>query len=82
MSEKYYTFKVFCTFEMQYTFTESEVERDADGGEYAVEPTDAAIEALEAEVLEYVSQNYPVESVEVSTDSDLIMHDPRNPDIG
>lgn len=79
MSLTHYTFKVFCTFEMQYTFTESEVERDSDGGEYAVEPTDAAIEALEAEVLEYVSQNYPVESLEVSTDSDLIMHDPKRP---
>ena len=82
MSEKHYTFKVFCTFEMQYTFTASEVERDPDGGEYAVEPTEAAIEALEVEVLGYVSQHYPVAAVEVSTDSDLIMHDPRNPAIG
>jgi hypothetical protein len=47
-------------------------------GNGAVEPTDEAITALEAEIQNYVGQNYPVEKVEVSTDSDLILHDPKD----
>jgi hypothetical protein len=32
MTEKYYTFYVYCTFKMQYTFTQDEVEPDFDAG--------------------------------------------------
>lgn len=78
MAVKHYTFYVYTTFKMQYTFTEKEVEPDEDAGDGAVEPTGDALHALELELQEYLGQNYSVEEIEVSTDSDLILHDPRD----
>lgn len=75
---KHYTFYVYTTFKMQYTFTENEVEPDEDAGDGAVEPTSDALNALQLELQECLGQNYSVEEIEVSTDSDLILHDPRD----
>ena len=82
MGVKHYTFDVYCTFRMQFTFTESEVEPDADSGDGAVEPTDEAIKALELELQDYLGQNYLVEEIEASSDSDAIRHDPRDAPVG
>ena len=76
---KHYTFHVYATVKMQFTFTEAEVEHDPDGDDTAVEPTAEALGALERELEEYLGQNYVVDEIEVSSDSDMILHDPREP---
>lgn len=68
---------------MQHTFTDAEVQHDPDGEPYAVEPTDEALHAIEVELEQCLSANYGIENIEISTDSDLIMRDPRrDADIG
>ena len=49
-AKKLYTFNVGCSFELQYTFTESQVEPDHESDEGAVEPTSEAIRELEKEL--------------------------------
>jgi hypothetical protein len=75
-----YTFKVCCTFTMQHTFAKGEVERDGEGDAEGVEPTDTALKAIEVELGTYLSEKYSIGEVDVSTDSDLIMHAPGDPD--
>ena len=70
---KLYTYSVSVTFEMQFTFTSDEVERDYEGDANSFEPTDKALTDLEHELREYLFESYPVESVEVSTDSALLL---------
>lgn len=64
-----FTFKVFCSFEMEYTFSEDEVERDLNVRPEDADPTDAALEALERELGEHLSQLYPGIEVDASADS-------------
>lgn len=73
MGERRYTFHVYCTFRTQYTFMGHEVERDPDSGEGSFEPTDAALKAVESALTEYLGNNYAVDRLEVSTDSDLLL---------
>lgn len=71
---KHYTFNLTCSFTMQFTFTNQQVQRDADGGDGDVEPTDAALIQLEAEMKEYLQQAYPVaDKVEIFADSDDLL---------
>ena len=71
---KHYTFTILVTFEMQNTFTGDEVESAiGDGDPDGFEPTDEALIALGEEFQEYLGQNYSVEKVDVSTDSDLLL---------
>ncbi len=70
---KRYTFRVFCTFEVQHTFGENEVQPDSDGDATDVEPTDDALQALGREFESYLAERYAVSAVEVSTDSDLML---------
>lgn len=69
MPKKNYTFHVYCSFRLQYTFTEHEVERDPGGDETDFEPTDEALETLEGELQEYLGENYVVYDIDVSADS-------------
>ena len=46
-AEKYYTYMISCSFKMQYTFTEKEVEQAEEGGEGDVDPTEDALMDLE-----------------------------------
>ncbi|MBI1918905.1 MAG: hypothetical protein HYS12_29805 [Planctomycetes bacterium] len=69
MTAKNYTFYVYCTFRMQYIFNEDEVQRDPGGDETDFEPKDEALEALERELAEYLSETYPVTDVDASADS-------------
>ena len=71
---KHITFEVSCSFTMQYTFTEQEVQQDEEGNEGDVAPMDAAISQLEKELKEYIGNAYPdVCNVEVYTDAGDIL---------
>jgi hypothetical protein len=73
---------MFCAFEMQHTFSASEGEHDAGADPDSVEPTAEAFKALEIEVEDYLSKNYSVDGIEISTDSDLVLHTPGDPHVG
>jgi len=70
---KHYTFNVVCSFTMQFTFTESELQPDSDGSESDVEPSDMALIKLEQELRDFLSQHYYVKNVEVYADSDALL---------
>ena len=69
MVAKHYVFDVYCSFKMQYTFTEDEVQLDPGGDDSDFEPTDEALEALEHRLDEYLVGNYCVAEVDASADS-------------
>ena len=71
--KKLYTFRVLCSFEIQYTFTESEVEPDPGGDEGDFCPTDAAIKALEQELRDLIQQNHAVSAFEAYAESDELL---------
>ena len=73
MTKKKYTFSVSCTFTMQHTFDESEIEPDPDGDETAVEPTDRALLALARELEEALLEAYVVSDLDASSDSDMLL---------
>ena len=50
-----YRFRLGCTFEVQFSFDESEVETDPEGDETDVEPTGAALVALNKELTEWLN---------------------------
>ena len=69
-----YTFNLVCSFELQYTFSESEVELDSGSdSEKDFCPTDAALQALAREMTEVLGQNWPVCSFEAHADSDSLL---------
>ena len=72
-NKKKYTFTVCCTFNVQFTFDESEVEPDPGGDETDVEPKDEALETLEREIESYLSEQYGVFDFDASTDSGLLL---------
>jgi hypothetical protein len=73
MSETLYTFNVQCTFNVQYTFNESSVEPDPEGRDGDVQPTEAALQILEAELLAVLHNNYAVDEVQAFADSDQLL---------
>jgi hypothetical protein len=73
MSKTLYTFTVQCSFELQFTFPESDVAQDPDGDEGDLEPTERAIHALEAELYETLHQNYAVDEVQAFADSSCLL---------
>ena len=73
MAKKTYTFNVCCSFEMQFTFRDDEVEPCPDGGETDVEPTDEALEALQRELEEYLSKHYVVSEIDASAEPDSLL---------
>ena len=72
-SNKHYTFNVSVTFNMQYTFTSSEVQPAEEGGCNDVDPSDEALAALAKEIEEYLSINYPINDIEVFSDFDDLL---------
>lgn len=70
MAGTLYTFNVQCSFDVQYTFNESEIESDPDGEEGSVRPTEAALQALEGELYNALHQNHAVDKVMAWADSD------------
>ena len=73
MEAKSYIFRVHCTFTMQYTFNEDEVQRDPGGDETDFEPKDEALEALEREMEQHLSGIYSVSDVDASADSNSLL---------
>ncbi len=70
---RHYTFKVSCSFQIQYTFSDDEVQIDPDGNEEDFEPTSVALETLEHELEEYLFKAYAVEDVLASADSNTLI---------
>jgi hypothetical protein len=68
-----YTFYVSCSFRMQFTFTDKDVQPEPGGTKRDFEPTDEALRALEQELAEHLGQNYAVSDVEVDADSDSLI---------
>jgi len=71
--KKIYTFNVICSFNLQYSFSETEVEPDPEGGKGDFIPTDEAIENLEKELTEAIENNYPITDFQVDVDSDQLL---------
>jgi hypothetical protein len=70
---KHYTYTVICSFSMQYTFTEDEVE-EAEGGESGdFEPTEKAMIELQYELNEYLGNSYPISDLTVETEFDALL---------
>ena len=63
----HYTFSVPITFEMQFTFPSDDVELVPfpDNGLPEYCPIDSALEALRAEMTEYLQQTYPIHNLQI-----------------
>ncbi len=70
---KHYTYLLNCSFDMQFTFTESEVEQDSEGGKGDFVPTDGVLKLLAKELENYLANNYVVQRMEVEADSDFLL---------
>jgi hypothetical protein len=73
--ERLYAFHVSFSFNMQFTFTEKEVQSaEAEGGgPNDLEPTERALSKLEQEVEEYLSMDYAVDTIEAFADCDSLL---------
>jgi len=78
--ERLYTYNVSVSFDMQYTFTEKEVQPASESGEGGgsdeTDPTEEALAALGHEIQECLSdlsENYIVGEVEAFADSDSLL---------
>ena len=72
--ERSYTFTVACTFCMQYTFREDEVQPDEGGGAEDFEPTDETLLSLEQEIKEKLQDIWGgVTDVDASADSESLI---------
>ena len=72
-SGRLYTFTVMCSFNIQYTFTESEVEQDSGGDVGEFQPTDKALRNLEKELNKKIGQHYPVTQLSADAESDQFL---------
>jgi hypothetical protein len=71
MPSKHFTYRIACSFEMQFTFDESEVEQSDEGGAGDLSPTDRVLEELGQEIQECLSAQFGgVDKIEVSADFD------------
>jgi|GEM_PF-749986 len=77
-SKKQYTYKVNCSFTLQFTFDEDDVEPDPDGNEEDRMPTEAALCALEQELYEHLFTDYAVDKVEAYADSENMISEFMN----
>ena len=58
MTKKQFTYNVSVSFEMQFTFSESEVEQSDEGDEGDMSPTDAALEELGKEIADRLGEHF------------------------
>jgi hypothetical protein len=68
--KRIYTYDVICSFNLQYSFTESEVEKDPGGDEGDFNPTDKAIRNLEMDLKQTLGHNYAISNFEAHAESD------------
>jgi hypothetical protein len=71
--KRIYTYNVICSFNLQYSFTESEVEQDPGGDEGDFNPTDKAIRTLEKDLQETLGHNYAITKFEAYAESDELL---------
>ena len=71
--KKLYTYDVTCSFNLQYSFTASEVEPDPDGGKGDFIPTDEAIRNLEKKLTEAIGLNFYVSNFQIDVESDQLL---------
>ena len=71
-AKKLLTFDVGCTFNLTFTFNQSEIEPDPDGSDGDFEPTEKAMRLLEKELSEYIGFNYVINNFEAFTESENI----------
>jgi len=65
VARRHFTYALPVYFRLQFTFDEDQVQ-DTDGEEPQI--TEAAIQALQDELKEYLQQQYPVDEIEVLDD--------------
>jgi len=70
---KLYTYTVTCSFNVQYTFGEDEVEQAVEGGEGDLDPTESALEALGAEIRSCLEEQFSITKVEAWADFDGLL---------
>jgi hypothetical protein len=71
--EKVYTYRVLCSFTIQYSFPESEVIPDPEGRKGAFIPTDKAVCQLEEDLIEIIGYNYSVSDLVADVESDDLL---------
>lgn len=72
-SGRLYTFTVMCSFNIEYTFNESEVEQDPGGDVGEFQPTDKALRNLEKDLNKVIGQHYPVTQLSADAESDQFL---------
>lgn len=82
IQEKLYTFNVSISFEMSFTFNESQLQPAEEGGENDLDPTDDALVELQNELHEYLAKSYPVENVLAFADFDSLIGISEEPATG
>lgn len=70
---KLYTYNVLCSFKLQYTFTQDEVEQAEEGAEGDLDPKATALEQVAAEIREQLEENFAVSEVEAWADFDELL---------
>ena len=64
---------MICSFNLQYSFTESEVEQDPGGDEGDFNPTDEAIQTLEKDLQKTLGDDYVITKFEAYVESDELL---------
>ena len=67
---KIYTYELLASVKVEYSFPESEVVQEPDGSDGDMIPTDTALRDLEQFLLETLSLEFAINSVELHVDSD------------
>ncbi len=70
---KFYTYTVTCSFEMQYTFREDQIEQAEEGREGDLDPTEQALEEVADEIRKCLEQQWGVTNVEAWADFDCLL---------
>jgi hypothetical protein len=71
--KKAYSFQVSCSFTLQFTFPESDVERDPGGDSRDFHPTDEALRRLAEELAQINEDRYPVNDFHPSAESENLL---------
>lgn len=72
-SEKIYHFNVKCSFAIQFSFTESEVEQDSEGSKGDFSPTPKALRNLAKELTNAFQELYAIDDIEAHADFDDLL---------
>lgn len=70
---KIYTYDVTCSFDLEYSFTESEIIQDPEGGEGDFIPTDEAINDLENRLKEVIGNDFYISNLQADVESEQLL---------